>query len=71
MIALLDADCDGARDRHYQRPGVYFLTCSYYILKIWKHSWGCNLVVGIGTRQLFSLPRGAVGARGGWDRNPA
>eukprot|EP00965_Chrysotila_dentata_P062483 2070287-Pleurochrysis_carterae.AAC.1 len=36
-----------------------------------KYSWGCDLVVGIGTRQLISLLHGAVGARGGWDRNPA
>eukprot|EP00965_Chrysotila_dentata_P200755 6180155-Pleurochrysis_carterae.AAC.1 len=28
-------------------------------------------MVGIETRQLFSFLHGAVGARRGWDRNPA
>eukprot|EP00965_Chrysotila_dentata_P229886 6197464-Pleurochrysis_carterae.AAC.2 len=41
------------------------------LLKIKNYSWGCDLVVGIETRQLLSLLNGAVGARGGLDRNPA
>eukprot|EP00965_Chrysotila_dentata_P227354 6195963-Pleurochrysis_carterae.AAC.2 len=42
-----------------------------YIQKTNEYSWGCDLVVGIGNRQLSSLLYGAVGARGGWDWNPA
>eukprot|EP00965_Chrysotila_dentata_P144691 4779609-Pleurochrysis_carterae.AAC.1 len=34
---------------------TFLISNVLYILKIQKYSWGCDLVVGIGTRQLFSL----------------
>eukprot|EP00965_Chrysotila_dentata_P061439 2035009-Pleurochrysis_carterae.AAC.1 len=63
VITLLDAD----RRRRTRSPLLTVrsvLSNVLYILKIWKHSWGYNLVVEIGTRQLFLL-QGTAGARGG------